>query len=85
MIGLGLGRDAVARSKLATALARTKLGLTATARNLTTVTILLDMAGGGIGPVAARCRPSEPARLTGRVSAELPYGELDCITPGAVG
>ena len=38
--------DGVARSKLATALAGKKLGVTATARNWTTVTTLLEMAGG---------------------------------------
>jgi uncharacterized protein (DUF1697 family) len=36
----------VARSKLATALAGQRLGVTATARNWTTVTTLLELAGG---------------------------------------
>jgi uncharacterized protein (DUF1697 family) len=39
--------DGVARSKLATALAARGLGVTATARNWTTVTTLLEMARGG--------------------------------------
>ena len=67
--------DGVARSKLWNRLASTGLGVTATARNWTTVTTLLTMADNAVSP-------SHRFRLHQRLSA---FGRGDCLGDAATG